>query len=1526
MSNTIAGSLSRRATALRKLLAFALGAAWALLGVSMPPSAVALPGDHNHLPEVCQGVAAVGYTANEILTYVIPVPFDFAPSAAAYVGNWALKLCPPQIVAPADLNLEPDATNATSNDVELTSPFVDDPTCYATVFQATTKAEYDNLLGIPFVMDDWGDLGTPDIYHFNTSADVRILGAHHADDPNTPGDESLADELATIRDMAGRSIIKLPVGRHGLLYRADTLVSVLDFPFIYIPKLPAGSKAYKELLESSGKFKRAAIRGYQGFAGAVEVVNNPVGLTVLEEIIGLSYRHGQLGVIDDVYNQDFQHVWVYDRIPPVLTSSTDVSVLPDRTRAVLSYDAVRGVYSLEAIHPGGIRRLDAIRYLEQLLDYHDHCNRSVRLGNSGGQDFWATGSSIGLQWTASDPGPRDAAGNVNITSLTQQIEIRDSYPPVLLAPPSRVIEVPAGQSDASVALGAPRVFDLANLSPTVSHDAAGDLFALGLTEVTWTASDGFNSSEAVQLINIKEEGANTAPTADAQTVEVRSDEEVEIILSGSDADFHPNVNRHDPLTFDIVAEPADGFFVAPLLPYFIDDYRLEAGALRFAGQPWQQDPHQYCDDRGGAFGPGEPSQWGMGYPYLASWMAVDDAGNTIVYDLGRMQCVGGSSGDLSSLPRFVIFDAQQNAVATAIAPGSGTVVQDIYWHYDSGWIYATVTDSQGPDRIHVYDGSLQPVMTYDMTVGGFPFALNNPRVTVVDHRGIMYVADSGRVNAYRQTANPAAAVSNQVFLGEVYASTHAIESLAVDADDNLYVGTGNRIDKIAAGTVNDLGVFVPGEFIGWLGYCSANLTSAYACDTPNRRSVGFACTDQLCERDTLQGDQPGQFREAAGIAFDPNDILYVSDWGNARVQRFTPDGLFAGEAKSEGAGYGFLLGDFGNPDDIEVNADHFYILNREARLLHIFETTPVTPIDDGHASVTYRSNTNFVGTDSFRFGVTDGLDSAEADVTLEVTRNFRPPEVPVEGLSFQAPPSLEDQSVDVLLPGTDPDGAFDTLMIVLARPPAYGNVTFDGLVATYVPDANYNGPDSFGYRVFDGLETSAQMGEVALEIDAVEDDPTVDVAPALGVNLGYRLLQRADVFDADAGETLLVTIDWGDGLATAEGHFELNGSAIPATEAMNADGTIRAGVTATGPILNFDPLGRGVIVADHVYTQAGSYLVRTCVADKVFLDEETQQKSLTGASKERCADTTVDVTAAGELTIEVDGPEDPQLPGADVDFVATLTNLEFDVDPSDPRYAGLPAVGSSIVGLDVNGDLHPHLTLVAVTSPDGVCTMQGTAAFDCAFTAIPYGGTATMTVGARLTATAPGGADLGVALEGTWLDMRAPAVGAGTITVASRGAPPGLESISPGSGTPNGFAQVTISGTNFEVGARVLFDGRAGTQLRVIDSNTLTVLTPAQPAGAVDVKLINPDGQEATLTDGWTYASSQPPGDVGGGGGGDGGGGNGGGGGGGSGGGGGGGSFGADALALLGLVLWRARRRLWRDALVPAQNRNVARA
>jgi hypothetical protein len=569
-------------------------------------------------------------------------------------------------------------------------------------------------------------------------------------------------------------------------------------------------------------------------------------------------------------------------------------------------------------------------------------------------------------------------------------------------------------------------------------------------------------------------------------------------------------------------------------------------------------------------------------------------------------------------------------------------------------------------------------------------------------------------------------------------------------------------------------------------------------------------------------------------------------------------------------------------------------------LLHIFETTPITPIDDGSASVVYRSNTNYVGADSFRFGVTDGLDSAEATVTIDVTRNFRPPEVPTEGLEFTAPLAFEDQSVEFDLPATDPDGDFDTLSILIVRAPEHGEVGFDGVTAIYVPDANYAGPDSFSYRAFDGFESSDEVGEVEIEVDPVEDTPTIDVEPERNISVGFGLAYRVDVFDPDADETLFVTIDWGDGIVTTEGHFERNGDPIPASEAQNPDGTLADDVEATGPILSVDPLGRGILLADHVYTQAGIYNVTSCVLDK--LTENSGLKTPTGASKQACAVTSVDVTSTAELAIEVERPDAEQPPGATVEFVVSLSNLEFELDASDPRFAQLPAAGTAIAGLTVSGELTPHLILDDVASADGVCSLDDATNLSCNFLNIPYGGSATITVRALVTATAPGGAEPGIAFDVDGLGMRAPGQGGGSVEIAKTGQAPALASITPATGAPEGYTEVTLTGVNFEKGSRVLFDGQFGTHVRVIDSTTLVAFTPAQPEGVVDVRIVNLDDQESLLADAWTYqAAGGGSGGGGSGGGGSGGGGSGGGGSGGSGGGGGGA---LDPLLLLLLGGW----------------------
>lgn len=1421
-----------------------------------PGWAYALPGTQNAFAQVCQGVGGADYTANELLTLALAPPADLPSSIGSYAANWQLKLCPPQIVAPSDLTgahgLDPVAASATSSDPELPDPAQDDPTCYAE-FRQKTRGNYDNLLGIPLQsLDDWGTLGTPQVFHFNTAVYVRMLGPPVADDPSTPYDESLNDYMPTTSD----GMLKLPVGKNSLVYRADTLVAPLDFAFIYIPEIPAGTKLYKSMIESSSKFRQLAFKGYQKFAHAFEFVNNPVGHYGVDQVIGVNFRHSQLGVIGDVYNQDFQQVWVYDRIPPVLTASTDVSALPANVRSVLSYDPQRKVYYMEAIQPGGISESRAVDFLSRLIKTHDHCNRPVQLtSNGGGSDFWATGQHISLVWTATDPGPRDASGAGNSVQLVQKVEVRDTYPPVLLAPPSLVREVPAGDANATVKvnLGAPRVFDLADLTPQVSNDATGDTFGLGLSQVTWTASDGANTSKAVQLINVKVQGTNTPPVADAQTVDTRSFQDTGIVLSGSDADYHPSVSRYDPLTFSIVSKPQHGTFVAPLLPFFIDDYRLEASALKFSGQPWQQDGKQYCIDRNHGLYPNGPGNWQMGYPYAPSWMSVDDAGNTIVYDQGDWQCQPG--GDSSFQHRFAIFDANHELTVHSGTISAAGNPSDIYWEPGDHHIYVTQVDSQGDDYIYVYDASLTQLSRYNLGTGNAnAWNLDSPVSIAVDRRGIMYAANSRKVNAYRQVAGASDVAGGDAYLGRAWTSpyTGEIKSIATDSQNNLYISYYDRIVKVRAATLDGAGNFTSGTKVGWLGYCSSNVTSQYACDTPHRRSVGFACTDQLCGRDTSYGDQPGQFNGAEGIAVDPHDVLYVADHGNARVQRFTADGFFGGQAKSKGVGYGFLLGDFGNPDDIEVNSDHFYILNRDANLLHIFTTTPVQPIDDSHAKVTYRSDNNFTGTDRFRFGVTDGFDSAQADVTVNVTRNFRPPEVPDSGLNFQAGDLPEDQSLTFTVPGTDPDA--DPLTVVLVTAPAHGKLTFSGLDAVYTPAANYNGPDAFTYRLNDGTQASANTGHVSLTVDPVEDPPTIDVAAGATVNQGFRLAHRVDVFDPDANETLLVSINWGDGSDTAEGHFELNGQPVSAADARNPDGTFRNDVTTTGPILNVDANGRGTLLADHIYTQAGTYNAVSCVSDRAQLDVETQIKQLTGASRTTCATTQVTVGSGAALLIDIKGTPAKQSPGGDVQFDMTVHNLAFELDQSDPRYGQLPAAGASALGVVIEGGVARGLALTGVTGPDAACSLSG-ATFSCNVPQLDYGKDTALTVAARVAPKAPGRGRLSLVAEASWTDMREVARGAGAIEVIAGAAAPSLDRLSADSGPTTGYTKVTLTGSDFQSGIRVLFGDVQGSMVDLQDSTVLTVVTPPEAAGRVDVTAINPDGQRVSRPGAWTYVA-----------------------------------------------------------------------
>ncbi len=90
---------------------------------------------------------------------------------------------------------------------------------------------------------------------------------------------------------------------------------------------------------------------------------------------------------------------------------------------------------------------------------------------------------------------------------------------------------------------------------------------------------------------------------------------------------------------------------------------------------------------------------------------------------------------------------------------------------------------------------------------------------------------------------------------------------------------------------------------------------------------------------------------------------------------------------------------------------------------------------------------------------------------------------------------------------------------------------------------------------------------------------------------------------------------------------------------------------------------------------------------------------------------------------------------------------------------------------------------------------------------------------------------------------------------------PTVSSLNPTTGPTTGGTSVTLTGTGFATSGvvTVTFDGTAATGISVGSSSSVTCITPAHNAGAVDVVVINPDTQSSSpLIGGFTYTASAP--------------------------------------------------------------------
>ena len=163
---------------------------------------------------------------------------------------------------------------------------------------------------------------------------------------------------------------------------------------------------------------------------------------------------------------------------------------------------------------------------------------------------------------------------------------------------------------------------------------------------------------------------------------------------------------------------------------------------------------------------------------------------------------------------------------------------------------------------------------------------------------------------------------------------------------------------------------------------------------------------------------------------------------------------------------------------------------------------------------------------------------------------------------------------------------------------------------------------------------------------------------------------------------------------------------------------------------------------------------------------------------------------------------------------------------------------------------------VSSVSPNSGSTAGGTAVTItgtnfAAGAMVTFGGAAATNVAVRnsttITATTPGGSAGAVTVTVTVSGQSGNLTSGFTYVVA-----PTVSSVSPNSGSTVGGTAVTITGTNFAVGATVTFGGAAATNVSVANSTKITATTPAGSAGAVTVT-VTVNGQSGSLASGFTY-------------------------------------------------------------------------
>lgn len=188
------------------------------------------------------------------------------------------------------------------------------------------------------------------------------------------------------------------------------------------------------------------------------------------------------------------------------------------------------------------------------------------------------------------------------------------------------------------------------------------------------------------------------------------------------------------------------------------------------------------------------------------------------------------------------------------------------------------------------------------------------------------------------------------------------------------------------------------------------------------------------------------------------------------------------------------------------------------------------------------ADTNFVGTVTFPYSITDGNEgTATADITVTVDRE-RPPIANPDASTIEAGSTA---TVNVLVNDSDPDG--DSITITGVSGPDNGETTFVGNQVIYIPNKaaqtpegqeDFSGTDSFFYSITDGNGGTASA---SVRVTVGGNQPPDAVDDATGTAVGTAISIDVLANDTDPEGNPITIFQTGSG---ANGSTSISNNAI----------------------------------------------------------------------------------------------------------------------------------------------------------------------------------------------------------------------------------------------------------------------------------------------------------------------------------------------------------------------------------------------